>query len=119
MGKKDKNKKKVKGAEKTSAKTEKKLINKHKKELKAIGEVYQKGTFPKTVRFYTIFLQDDIENIIAQIEKEEQTRQRVTEIVVDPPSRRLNFTFVAHPEKEELILFGGEYFNGQKVKTIS
>lgn len=52
MGKKDKNKKKVKGAEKTSAKTEKKLINKHKKELKAIGEVYRK----KHIHFYCLHL---------------------------------------------------------------
>lgn len=28
---------------------------------------------------------------------------------------RLNASFSAHPEKEELILFGGEFFNGKKV----
>jgi hypothetical protein len=39
----------------------------------------------------------------------------VIEIVVPPPSRRANFTLTAHPDKEELILLGGEYFNGQKV----
>lgn len=39
MGKKDKNKKKGKGAEKTATKTEKKLSAKQKKELAAIGEV--------------------------------------------------------------------------------
>lgn len=39
MGKKTKDKKKGKGAEKTLAKTEKKLSNKAKKELQAIGEV--------------------------------------------------------------------------------
>lgn len=39
MGKKSKDKKKGKGAEKTLAKTEKKLSNKMKKELQAIGEV--------------------------------------------------------------------------------
>jgi hypothetical protein len=39
MGKKDKSKKKRKGAEKTLAKTEKKISQKHKKELAAIGEV--------------------------------------------------------------------------------
>lgn len=39
MGKKDKSKKKGKGAEKTAAKTEKKLSNKQKKELAALGEV--------------------------------------------------------------------------------
>lgn len=40
MGKKGKDKKKGKGAEKTALKTEKKLSNKQKKELAAIGEVF-------------------------------------------------------------------------------
>lgn len=39
MGKKDKNKKKGKGAEKTAMKTDKKLIAKQKKLLEKIGEV--------------------------------------------------------------------------------
>jgi hypothetical protein len=60
--------------------------------------------------------QDDIEKIVAQIELEEKKRQEVVEIIVPPPSRRANFTLTAHPDKEELILLGGEYFNGQKVR---
>ncbi|XP_050514767.1 kelch domain-containing protein 4 isoform X2 [Diabrotica virgifera virgifera] len=95
MGKNKKDKKKGKGAEKTTAKTEKKLSNKMKKELQAKGE-------------------DDIESILLQIEKEEKKRLTVTEAIISPPSRRLNFTFMAHPEKEQLILYGGEFFNGQK-----
>lgn len=31
---------------------------------------------------------------------------------------RLNASFSAHPEKEELILFGGEFFNGKKVVVM-
>lgn len=42
MGKKDKSKKKGRGAEKTAAKTEKKLSQKQKKELATIGEVQYK-----------------------------------------------------------------------------
>lgn len=42
-------------------------------------------------------------------------KQKVTETVVEAPSRRINFSFIPHPDKEELILFGGEYFDGQKV----
>ncbi|XP_056637320.1 kelch domain-containing protein 4 [Diorhabda sublineata] len=95
MGKNKKDKKKGKGAEKTTAKTEKKLTNKIKKELQAKGE-------------------DDIETILSQLEKEEKKRLQVTEALIDPPSRRLNFSLVAHPDKEQLILYGGEYFNGQK-----
>ncbi|CAH0546671.1 unnamed protein product [Brassicogethes aeneus] len=95
MGKKNKDKKKGKGAEKTQAKTEKRLSNKLKKALKNLGE-------------------DDIESIVVQIENEEKKRQQVTEAVVEQPSRRLNFSFVAHPEKDQLILYGGEFDNGQK-----
>ncbi|KAJ8674008.1 hypothetical protein QAD02_005270 [Eretmocerus hayati] len=94
MGKKDK-KKKVSGSEKTLKKTEKKLDAKKKKELAALGE-------------------DDIEKVVAQIEREEARRQKVVEAVVDPPSRRVNFTLTPHPLKDELILFGGEFHNGQK-----
>lgn len=61
------------------------------------------------------FFQDDIEKIVAQIELEERKQQEVVEIIVPPPSRRANFTLTAHPDKEELILLGGEYFNGKKV----
>lgn len=53
MGKKDKNKKKGKGAEKTAAKTEKKVSNKMKKELEALGEV-SKLTCDCVGEFYII-----------------------------------------------------------------
>ncbi|XP_014206209.1 kelch domain-containing protein 4 [Copidosoma floridanum] len=94
MGRKDK-KKKVSGSEKTQKKTEKKLNAKMKKELNAIGE-------------------DDIEKVVAQIEKEEARRQKVVEAVVAPPSRRVNFTLTPHPLKDELIMLGGEFHDGQK-----
>lgn len=55
--------------------------------------------------------------IIAQIEKEDKKRLQVTEAKVGPPSRRINFTLVPHPDKDELIFFGGEYFDGNKVST--
>ena len=28
-------------------------------------------------------------------------------------------TLTAHPEKDELIMFGGEYFNGKKVSSVT
>ncbi|XP_054275074.1 kelch domain-containing protein 4-like [Macrosteles quadrilineatus] len=93
MGKKDK--KKGKGAEKTAAKTDKKLSQKMKKELAVKGE-------------------DEIDKIIAQINEEERKQKEVVIKSVSSPSCRSNFSFTAHPEKDELILFGGEYFNGQK-----
>lgn len=113
MGKKNKDKKKGKGAEKTLAKTEKKISNKMKKELQTLGEV---GFF-FSFEFYNnqFNFQDDIENILSQIEKEEKKRMEVVEVEVSSPSRRLNFSFIAHPEEDQLILYGGEFFNGQKV----
>ncbi|KAB0795717.1 hypothetical protein PPYR_09778 [Photinus pyralis] len=95
MGKKDKNKKKGKGAEKTAAKTEKKESNKLKKNLAKIGE-------------------EDIEKILADIESEERKKLEIKILKTDSPRKRINFTFAPHPDKDELILFGGEYFNGQK-----
>ena len=32
---------------------------------------------------------------------------------------RCNMTLTAHPEKDELIMFGGEYFNGKKVSSVT
>lgn len=64
---------------------------------------------------YYVF-QDEIEKIVAQIEEVERRRKEVVVKVVHPPSCRSNFSFTAHPVKDDLILFGGEYFNGQKVK---
>lgn len=94
MGKRDKNKKKISGSVKTALKTEKKLNAKQKKELAALGE-------------------DDIEKVVAQIEREEARRQHVVEKTVAPPSRRVNFTLTAHPFKDELIMLGGEFHDGR------
>lgn len=96
MGKKDKNKKKDKGAEKTAMKTDKKLAAKQKKLLSKLGE-------------------SDISEVVQALEAEETRIKSVQEAVCSPPSPRSNFSFVAHPDKEELILFGGEFFNGQKI----
>ncbi|XP_029664882.1 kelch domain-containing protein 4 [Formica exsecta] len=102
MGKKDKNKNKnkISGSVKTALKTEKKLNAKQKKELTALGE-------------------EDIEKVIAEIEKEEGRRQRVKEMIVNPPSRRVNFTLTAHPFKNELIMLGGEFYDGRQTIVYS
>jgi len=87
-------KKKGKGAEKTAEKTEKKQKLKAKKELAAKGE-------------------DDIEAMVKAIEEEERKRQEVKEVAVEPPSHRSNFSMTAHPDNPEIVLFGGEFYNGQ------
>lgn len=52
---------------------------------------------------------------MAEIEREEARRQRVKEVIVEPPSRRVNFTLNAHPSKDELIMLGGEFYDGRQV----
>ncbi|XP_042892995.1 kelch domain-containing protein 4-like [Penaeus japonicus] len=93
MGKKDK--KKGKGAEKTAAKTEKKQSQKLKKELAAKGE-------------------EDIDSLIAKFVEMDKAKHTITEDLVPPPSKRSAFSLTPHPDKDQLILFGGEYFNGNK-----
>ncbi|NXH22130.1 KLDC4 protein, partial [Bucco capensis] len=90
MGKKGKRDKKGKGAEKTAAKMEKKVSRRAKKE------------------------EEDLEALIAEFQNLDAKKTQVIESSCPPPSPRLNGSLSAHPEKDELILFGGEYFNGQK-----
>lgn len=55
---------------------------------------------------------------MAEIEREEAKRQRVVEAIVSPPSHRVNFTLTAHPFKDELVMLGGEFYNGQTVLFV-
>lgn len=57
--------------------------------------------------------------MIAEIEREEARRQQVVEAVVSPPSRRVNFSLTAHPFKDELIMFGGEFHDGRQVTQLA
>ncbi|XP_011706623.1 PREDICTED: kelch domain-containing protein 4 isoform X1 [Wasmannia auropunctata] len=59
-------------------------------------------------------LSDDIEKVVAEIEKEEARRQCIKEVIVDAPLRRVNFTLTAHPFKDELIMLGGEFHDGRQ-----
>jgi len=95
MGKKD-NKKKGKGAEKTAAKTQKKADLLVKKKLQAKGEM-------------------DLETMLAKIEEDSKKQTEIVEVKLkEPPSKRSSFTLTPHPEKDQLIMFGGEYFNGSQ-----
>ncbi|XP_053687436.1 kelch domain-containing protein 4 [Sabethes cyaneus] len=95
MGKKDKNQKKGKGAEKTAMKTDKKLVAKQKKLIAKLGE-------------------DDIESVVAKYELKDNKSSILTETICAPPSARVNFSICSHPDKEELFIHGGEFYNGQK-----
>lgn len=91
MGKKgNKKESKIKGAEKTAAKMEKKVSKRSKRE------------------------EEDLEALIAEFQSLDAKKTQVLETACPPPSARLSASLNAHPEKDELILFGGEYFNGKK-----
>ncbi|XP_023199668.1 kelch domain-containing protein 4 [Xiphophorus maculatus] len=90
MGKKGKKEKKGKGADKTAAKMEKKVSKRSKRE------------------------EEDLEALIAEFQNLDAKKTQVVETTCPPPAPRLNASLSAHPEKDELILFGGEFFNGKK-----
>ncbi|XP_045149670.1 kelch domain-containing protein 4 isoform X1 [Echinops telfairi] len=90
MGKKGRKEKKGRGAEKTAAKMEKKVSKRSRKE------------------------EEDLEALIAHFQTLDAKKTEIVEVPCPPPSPRLNASLSAHPEKDELILFGGEYFNGKK-----
>lgn len=56
--------------------------------------------------------------MVAHIEAKNKTKIKVIETKIDYPSRRSNFTFISHPNKDEIILFGGEFHNGKNVSTL-
>lgn len=74
-------------------------------------------TFIHFVFFF--HFQDDINDIVATLEANEQRRKLVSENIVAAPSPRSGFSFCAHPDKEELILFGGEFYNGQTLTVYN
>ncbi|XP_034542604.1 kelch domain-containing protein 4 [Notolabrus celidotus] len=90
MPKKGKKETKVKGAEKTAAKMEKKVSKRSKRD------------------------EEDLEALIAQFQSLDAKKTQVVETKCSPPSPRLSASLSPHPEKDELILFGGEFFNGKK-----
>lgn len=63
--------------------------------------------------------QTDIIEIVARLEADEAKRTIVQEIICEPPTPRSNFSICAHPEREELIIFGGEFFNGQNLSLYN
>ncbi|XP_020691050.1 kelch domain-containing protein 4 isoform X1 [Dendrobium catenatum] len=96
MGK--KGKKPGRGKEKTERKTAKSEGKRIRRESKKVSE------------------EDDIDAILRNIQKEEAKKKEVhVEENVPAPSPRSNCTLSINPVKEtELILYGGEFYNGNK-----
>uniref|UniRef100_A0A673UYE3 Uncharacterized protein n=1 Tax=Suricata suricatta TaxID=37032 RepID=A0A673UYE3_SURSU len=72
----------------------------------------------KTMRSRSEYFPKYLETLIAHFQKLDAAKTQTVETPCPPPSPRLHASLSAHPDKDELILFGGEYFNGQKVKYI-
>ncbi|XP_023392422.1 kelch domain-containing protein 4 isoform X1 [Pteropus vampyrus] len=119
MGKKGKKEKKGRGAEKTAAKMEKKVSKRSRKE--EVRPSTSKKVTTALLQYSNVIWsrthsisKEDLEALIAHFQTLDAKKTQIVETPCSPPSPRLNASFSAHPEKDELILFGGEYFNGQK-----
>ncbi|RXN13535.1 kelch domain-containing 4 [Labeo rohita] len=62
--------------------------------------------------------EEDLEALIAEFQSLDAKKTQVVETPCPSPSPRLNASLCAHPEKDELILFGGEFFNGKKAVVV-
>lgn len=57
-----------------------------------------------------------MEQVIKELEEADRKKNAIVEdLLKDGPSRRANFSLNPHIDKDEIVMFGGEYFNGQKV----
>jgi hypothetical protein len=90
-------KKKGHGMAKTLEKTAKKELKSLKKEL---GE-------------------DDIDQLLSEIKQRDESQTTITIVACDPPTPRSNASWLAHPSKPELLLFGGEMYNGQTTSVYN
>ena len=61
--------------------------------------------------------EDDLDALLAEFKAMQSTTTEVKEKIVPPPSPRSNATFTAHPTKDEILLYGGEHYDG-KVNTF-
>lgn len=97
MGRKKSNKKKGAGAAKTAEKTAKAEKKALKKEL---GE-------------------DDIDTLLADLRVRDAAQTAISIAPCDAPSPRSGATWIAHPTKPELILFGGELYDGRTTSVYN
>ncbi|CAF3809706.1 unnamed protein product [Rotaria sp. Silwood1] len=96
MGKNKDRKKKGAAVQKTATKAKKKTEKELQKQIEQLGE-------------------ENIEQLITKHAGKDNAIEAVVieEPTQNPPSRRANVSFTEHPLKDELILFGGEFFDGR------
>lgn len=100
MGK--KNKKSAEHKERVAAKTSKKVAQREKKSKTKKGKDADSDVEDA-----------DLDSILAQYAEEQARFLKVTEVVSGPPSPRSSATVLASPSnRNELLVFGGEFFDG-------
>ncbi|KAJ3014268.1 UNVERIFIED_CONTAM: hypothetical protein HDU68_000358 [Siphonaria sp. JEL0065] len=113
-----KDKKKAKDPKKTLEKKAKKAQKQEKKKDKTTTKLQTKVKQKQPKQFEEE--EEDIDQILSNFQKELEAKEAVTEEHCQPPSRRSCGSFVANPiNLDELILFAGEYYNGQKVALFN
>eukprot|EP00659_Diplonema_papillatum_P000190 gene190-306_t len=64
--------------------------------------------------------EEDVELLLQQYMKREQKKKELCVEDCDAPSERINATFVGNPvNSSELLLFGGEYWNGERTESFN
>ena len=56
----------------------------------------------------------DLEAMISKFKEEDKLKTSYHEEKCPHPTPRTNLSMCLHPEKDEILFFGGEYFNGKK-----
>lgn len=104
MAKKDKKAKTAEKKVRVAQKQEKKAAQKEKKVSKK----------PKAGQDSDSDAEDvDLDAVLAEYAKQQEQFLKVTETVSEPPSPRASATILANPSNEnEVLLFGGEFFDG-------
>ena len=52
--------------------------------------------------------------MVLRLAAERDLQRDVSETACEPPEARSSFSLCAHPERDELYLYGGEYYNGKQ-----
>ena len=62
----------------------------------------------------------DLDQVLAEYARQQESFLKVTEEICEPPSARGSATIIASPDNNhELLLFGGEYFNGSLARFFN
>ncbi|AIN96885.1 hypothetical protein LPMP_160090 [Leishmania panamensis] len=111
MGKGRDKRKKNEDSAKAAKRATRQALKLHKGEKKENGEEATEG----------FNNEEAIEVTLKRIQKQERKVRAVEEVAnVDPPTPRVNVVLVSHPERDnELILFGGEFWNGEKTEAYN